>query len=886
MIRNDSDIANSLVMVVDDDPVALLIHSQALASAGLAVLLAENGPRALALFAERKPDIILLDVQMPSMDGFEVCTAIRSQRGGADVPILMLTGMDDIDSIKRAFEVGATDFIAKPIKPLILTERVRYMLRASCAFIGLKKAQKIALKAQSIARLGGWELDPRDDSLLISDQARAICGFAEGGAKTGWAEFLEHVHPEDRERLTTLLQQAQRFGKPQLMDHRIIHPHSRERIVSHQIEVELDECGEVHRLYGTVQDITERKRGELFEADRNRILQSIIQSRPLPAVLSEIVKVLREQHPGSLGCLCLVQEDRLQVMAAPGLSERFIETLSSVKLGPESGCCGAAAYLGQTVTVPDVARCSFWNNCRPEIVAEGLKATLSVPVFSGKGRVLGTLSLFFKQAHQATDEDIKLAEKLAQLAAVSVEQCHLSELLLHQAKHDALTGLLNRSALSQLIGHRLNGTRDSQRSRGALLLIDLDRFKRINDSLGHQIGDLLLCQVGERLRGCIRKNDLLGRIGGDEFLMALSSICNTADAEQAATRVLKSLSQPFYVQGHQLHVGASIGISVYPDDDTDPSALQKNADIAMYVAKNEGGNGFQFFSQEMNTSVIERLQIENDLRKGVERGEFELHYQPQYDLKTGRLTALEALIRWNHPENGRVPPDRFIYVAEETSLIIPIGAWVVREACRQSAQWIAEGYPPIRIAVNVSAVQFTQSDFAEIVENALAENHLDPSLLEVEITESVIMKDKEEVRRNLGKLKAIGVMTTIDDFGTGYSSITYLRQMPLDCLKIDRSFIKELASDEATALRTRNLVKAFVSLAKNLNLRLVAEGIEDTNQCDFVAMLGCEMGQGFLFSAPLPADEIAPFLEESQRVPCFSPRLEELQAPPPAFNVC
>ena len=867
MMEAGANMEKPLVLIVDDDPVTLLLHGHALESCEVSVVGAENGEKALSLFSERKPDMVLLDVQMPDMDGFEVCGAIRSLVAGQSVPILMITGMDDIESIQRAFKVGATDFVTKPVNPLILTERIRYMLRASRAFQDLHKAQEMALKAQRIARLGGWEFNPASGLLLLSDQVRELCGLA--GSQSGYSldDFVECAHSDDRKKLCDAMQEALRLGNSQLMDHRVILPDGKERILTHQIEVQLSDCGDVSRLYGTVQDITERKRGELFEADRNRILQAIVRSQPLPSVLDDIVKVLENQCPSALGCLCLVQDDEIKVMSAPGLSEAFTQALDSVKVGPESGCCGAAAYLGQPVTAPDVTRGSFWNNCLEAVTAEGIRASLSVPIVSGKGRILGTISLLFRQPHQSLKEETGLAGKMAQLAAVAIEQCHLSELLLHQAKHDSLTGLLNRSALSQLLSYRLNGQRGNP-SKAALLLIDLDRFKRINDSLGHQIGDMLLCQVGERLKSCIRKNDLLGRIGGDEFLMVLSPFNQPADAKRAAQRILKSLTQPFYVQGHQLYVGASIGISIYPDDSADPAVLQKNADIAMYVAKNEGGNGFEFFSPEMNASVIERLQIENDLRKAIERNEFELHYQPQYDLKTGRIEALEALIRWNHPEAGRVPPDRFIQVAEETSLIIPIGAWVIREACRQSARWIANGYAPVRIAVNVSAVQFTQSDFAEIVERALVENQLDPSLLEIEITESVIMKDKEEVRKNLGKLKKLGLMTTIDDFGTGYSSITYLRQMPLDCLKIDRSFIKELVGEESNCLRTRNLVKAFVSLAKNLNLKLVAEGIETTDQCQFVSSLGCEMGQGFLFSAPLSAEEIAPYLEDGQVFPC------------------
>jgi diguanylate cyclase (GGDEF)-like protein len=887
MMNGELDGGQVVVLVVDDDPLTLLLHALALEGCGFSVTKADNGQAALALFAEQKPSIILLDVQMPGMDGFEVCREIRSRPGGRDVPILMITGVDDVDSIKQAFHIGATDFVAKPIKPIILTERVRYMLRASSAFQELKKAQEAAIKAQKIARLGGWELTMATNTFRISEQVRSICGCDGPMDKTTWEDFLQCAHPEDRGNLGTLMQNALRFGKSQFIDHRVVLPNHSERIVSHQIEVELDEGGEVSRLYGTVQDVTERKRTESFEADRNRILQSIIQNQPLSDILNDLVKAMEHQFPGGTGCLCLVQDERIAVAAAPGLSETFVQVLNSLPVGPESGCLGSTAYLGQPMIAPDISRSPFWLSCLDAASQEGIRASFSAPILSGKGRMLGTISLFFGQVHHASQEDIKLTEKMAQMAAIAIEQCHLSELLVHQAKHDALTGLLNRSALAQLLSYRVNGNGGGPKSSSAaLLLIDLDRFKRINDSLGHQIGDLLLCQVAERLRDCVRKNDLLGRIGGDEFLLALYPLSKLSDAKKAAERILKGLTKPFYVQGHQLHIGASIGISVFPDDGQDTAVVQKNADIAMYVAKNEGGNCFQFFSQDMNASFSQRLQIENDLRKGIERDEFELHYQPQYDLKSGKLVALEALIRWNHPENGRIPPDRFIPIAEETMLIIPIGAWVIREACRQSALWLSQGYPPIRVAVNVSAAQFTQPDFAQIVASALQENHMDPGLLEIEITETVILRDKEVVRKNLGELKKMGVVTTIDDFGTGYSSITYLRQMPLDCLKIDRSFINELFGEEVASLRTRNLVKAFVALAKNLNLKLVAEGIENTEQCEFVSMLGCEMGQGFLFSAPLPAREIASIFDEGQTNTCQSHESQDHEMMPRTVNDC
>jgi diguanylate cyclase (GGDEF)-like protein len=633
------------------------------------------------------------------------------------------------------------------------------------------------------------------------------------------------------------------------------------------VEVELTDDGTPCRVSGTLQDITERKQAELLEADRNSILQMIIQDEPLPNILNRLLQVIERQRPEAVGALALIQDDQIKVSAAPRLPQPLAQAMDGLPIGVEAGSCGLAAYLGQTVVTVDISTDPYWLKCRDAALASGIQAACSVPIFSGKGRVLGTIALYHRRPHQPSEEDLRLIEKLAQLAAVAIEQRHLSELLMHQAQHDALTGLLNRRAMSQYLSRSLSQTA-RYGLNGAILLIDLDRFKRINDSLGHQVGDLLLNQVADRLKGCTRKSDTLGRIGGDEFVLVMSAISSQRDAVKAAERILEHINKPFQVQGHQLHIGASIGISLYPHDGSDAAVIQRNADIAMYVAKNDGGNRFHFFNEEMNVAAIQRLEIENDLRKGIERGEFVLHYQPQYNLQTGRLIALEALIRWNHPEYGRIPPNKFIPVAEESRLIIPIGAWVIREACRQNAAWQAQGYPPVRVAVNVSAVQFTETDFAQTVANALKESGLAPEWLEIEITETVILKDKEVVHLNLAKLKEMGLITTIDDFGTGYSSITYLRQMPLDCLKIDRSFIREMVGDDASAQRTQTLVRAFVALAHNLNLNLVAEGIESIDQCGFLSEVGCAMGQGFLFSAPVPPDEIKTLLKEGKREPC------------------
>jgi len=474
--------------------------------------------------------------------------------------------------------------------------------------------------------------------------------------------------------------------------------------------------------------------------------------------------------------------------------------------------------------------------------------------------------LHFKPyVHQEADR--RLLEMTANLAAVAVEQRTLTERLAHLAHHDVLTGLPNRLLASDRLEGALARCNRHQ-ERTALVYIDLDRFKHINDTLGHHAGDILLRQVAERLQGCTRKSDTLARMGGDEFMVILNRILDFGDVSKAAQRILTALVTPFTIEGRRLHIGASLGISVYPDHGLDAGTLHKCADIAMYSAKNEGGNRFRYYTEEMNALVVERLEIENDLRKALERGEFELFFQPQFNLSTKSVDGVEALLRWDHPERGRIPPARFIPIAEETGLIIPIGSWVLRKACEQNKAWQEAGYPPFRMAVNVSALQVIQPGFVDEITAVLADTGLDPRWLEIEITESVLMQDMEVVARVLEQVRSLGVSVAIDDFGNGYSSLSYLQRLPVDCLKIDQSFIKEIEQLGEFSMRSRTLIRTFVNLAGSLGVRLLAEGIESDGQFQYLSEIGCEVGQGFLLGMPMPATHIENLCRHGQEPEC------------------
>jgi len=425
----------------------------------------------------------------------------------------------------------------------------------------------------------------------------------------------------------------------------------------------------------------------------------------------------------------------------------------------------------------------------------------------------------------------------------------------HLAYHDSLTGLPNRllaeDRMTQAAAHAYR-----DRTMAGLLFLDLDSFKGVNDSLGHSCGDDLIRAVAERLRGCIRDTDTLSRHGGDEFLIVLTGPRTSDAISTTAGKILAAISQPFDIQGQALMTTASIGIAVYPDDGTDFATLLKKADTAMYHAKEEGRNTYRFFDERMNLGVAELLRLRNGLRHALDHGEFELHYQPQVDLASGRVIGAEALIRWNNPELGRVPPDRFIPVAEETGLIVPIGEWVLREACRRAAVWQKEGLAGITVAVNLSALQFKRGNLKQTITAALAESGLDPVCLELELTESILIKDVEEVLATVFQLKSLGLKLAIDDFGTGYSSLSYLKRFKVDKLKIDKSFVRDLASDPDDAA----IIRTIIQMAHSLNLRTIAEGVEDQEMLDRLRIFHCDEIQGYLIARPMPADDFVAFV--------------------------
>jgi diguanylate cyclase (GGDEF)-like protein/PAS domain S-box-containing protein len=432
----------------------------------------------------------------------------------------------------------------------------------------------------------------------------------------------------------------------------------------------------------------------------------------------------------------------------------------------------------------------------------------------------------------------------------------MSMQLSHLAQHDFLTDLPNR----MLLNDRLQQAISSARRHGnqiAVLFLDLDRFKHVNDSFGHVVGDQLLQEVAARLQHSVRRSDTVGRQGGDEFVVVLSELETPESAGISAAKLLAALTIPYHIGSHDLRVPVSIGISMYPDDADNAEALINSADTAMYHAKESGRNNYKFFKPDMVIRAVERQFIEAGLRVALERGEFLLHYQPKIDLATGTVVGVEALLRWRHPERGFIPPAQFVPIAEDTGLILPIGQWVLREACKQSRAWLDAGLPPVPMAVNISALEFRSADFVDSIRALLKETRLDPKCLELELTESVLMKHAESTVSVLKALKDIGVQLAVDDFGTGYSSLSYLRQFPIDSLKMDRSFVHEISSKAGDT----EIVSAMINMGNSLKKRVIAEGVETREQLDFLAGAGCGEGQGYYFNRPMVADRFATLLE-------------------------
>ncbi|GGP37507.1 EAL domain-containing protein [Shewanella saliphila] len=691
--------AHDVILLVDDDPVIRILMRKALTSSVELIIEASNGEEAIELFKRYSPDLILLDVSMDNMDGFECCSIIRALPEGDNVAIIMVTALDQPQDIQKAFDVGATDFMTKPVKWPLLSHRIQYVLKANKTIKELTNSKNKLAKAQSIAHLGSWEWDFKTESLDCSDEVYRMVGIAPHQAQMTLSYLIEVVHPEDREFVRSTVLNALQTKQPYDIEYRVLNT-SGEVITVHDVTDITFDFGEP-KLNGTLHDITTRKK---------------------------------------------------------------------------------------------------------------------------------------------TEQEIS-----------------------YYAFYDTLTDLPNRRKfLMQLDLAIANAQRHT--TKLALLFIDLDYFKKINDTLGHKAGDELLCQAAQRIKDSIRASDPLAvgeramfneqhiaRLGGDEFTLILSDLSDFDSVAIIAQRIIDSLSKPYFIQGHKTFISASIGISFYPDDGITADILLQHADTAMYEVKNNGKNSYQLFSHEKHQSLMARLKTEAELREAIQQGgQLELYYQPQFNSVTSQTVGYEALLRWNHPTKGILSPIDFMAVAENSGLIIEIGKWVLVEACTQAKMLQDKHIDFKRMAVNLSALQFNDENIYDYVKFAIEHTQVSPHLLELEITESAIIRNVDDAIALLIKLKDLGVKLAIDDFGTGYSSLNYLRNFPIDTLKIDKSFVDEIVTNQKDAAIARTIIQ----LAINLELSTIAEGVEHTEQLEILKSLGCNDIQGYLYSKALPAKKL------------------------------
>lgn len=590
----------------------------------------------------------------------------------------------------------------------------------------------------------------------------------------------------------------------------------------------------------------------------NRILHAIVSMAPIDEILLMIVRLTEATNPEQICSILLLDDDGKHVkqVIAPDLPDFYNDAVRGLEIGVGQGSCGTAMATGKCVVAEDIETHPYWRDYREVARRAGLRACWSEPILDSNAGVLGSFALYFRTPKAPAETDIGKIQDLAQLASIAIERKSREHQIQRLAYYDVLTDLPNRRLLLDWLEQQIASV-SRHNEYGAMLFIDLDNFKTLNDSLGHQVGDKLLIQIAQRLRTCMREEDTVARLGGDEFVILPRD--TYPDPERIsehvlvlAERVRTELNQPYQLDEYVHHITPSIGITVFSKDNTDADEILRQADAAMYSAKAKGRNTVSFYHPDMQKFALDRLALEKDLRVAVSGHQFMLYYQPIYDAQR-RITGAEALLRWQHPLKGTILPDEFIAEAEDSGLILPIGEWVLEETCRQLAQWPQPGY----ISVNISAVQLQQTDFIETIKLAVSRHNIDHNRLLLEMTETSMVSDLENTRLKMDALRNLGIPIAIDDFGTGYSSLGYLKNLPLNQLKIDKGFVRDIETDN----NDRTIVDTIIAMAQHLNLNVVAEGVETEYQWKFLQEKGCNGFQGYYLSKPLPAEEFQRLLQ-------------------------
>jgi diguanylate cyclase (GGDEF)-like protein/PAS domain S-box-containing protein len=723
------------------------------------------------------------------------------------------------------------------------------------------KAQRSAAKdLTSLQTLIDWVPDylwvkDLDSRFVVINKALATDGGRSNPSEMiGLSDFDFHA-PELATNFRNDEREILRGGKPMVnKEEYVIDAQGAKKWLSSTKVPLRDEKNEIFGLIGIARDITEQKKADILRNGQAQILEMIALNSSLDEVLDKLVRLVESQLTDIQCSVLLLDADGLHLRsgAAPSLPEAYCKAIDGVRIGPNVGSCGTAVYRRETVIVKDIATDPLWADYTELAAGFNLRSCWSTPILSHQGAVLGTFALYSATIKEPTAAETNLIDVSTRIAGIAIERKLAEERIHFMANHDSLTGLPNRTLLKDRLSQAILY---AQRYDNwvTVVFVDLDNFKTVNDSLGHGAGDELLRTVAQRMKESVRSTDTVVRLGGDEFVILLRDQPKDADIiSETLQKIMTTIGQSVQLEGHDLKVTSSIGIANYPNDGMDTETLLANADAAMYRAKEVGRDNFQFYRPEMNIKVHEKFILQEELRNAVTRAEFVLLYQPQVDLRTGKVFAVEALVRWNHPTHGMLAPGKFIPVAEETGLIVSIGDWVLHEACRQNKVWQDAGLMHMSICVNVSPRQFREKNLIARVRHALEESGLDAKYLELEITESLIMQNVEQSVATMEALEELGVQISIDDFGTGYSSLSALKTFPVARLKIDKSFINNLPSNDGD----RAIASAVISLGQKLNLRVIAEGVETTAQVAFLRENNCDEMQGYHFSKPIHAHDI------------------------------
>lgn len=883
-------IGAATILIVDDEIQNRKLLEALLRPEGYVTISAASGEQALAATERQLPDLILLDVMMPGMDGFQLARLLKANPVTSPIPIIMVTASVDRGSRLAGLDAGAEDFLMKPVDRAELWLRVRNLLRLK-AFGDFLKNHSAILEQEVQARTASLRESERRFSDMLQNVALASL-MLDCDAQitfcndyllrlTGWTRadvigrnWFELFIPA-QERSTTrdffarLLENAPDTWH---RENRILTRAGEHRLMRWNNSVLRSNAGDVIGSASIGEDITEHRRAEIGIKRMNRVYAVlsgintlIVRVRNRDELFREACRIAVDEGGFRMSLICLVDQASMQIfpVASAGKDE---ELLTAIKKILSSRLDAPKTLLAQAIRQKSSLVCN--DSCSDSALVLGSKyaefgvRSMAILPLIVSTEVVGVLALYAGENDFFHAEELKLLMELGGDVAFAMDHIEKQERLDYLAYYDTLTALPNRTLFNETLKKTLALAADSG-WLVAVLCVDLDFFKNVNDTLGHAIGDELLRQVSARLIQTVRARDTFGRLGGDEFALVLLVQDGQEQAVLVAEKIRDALRAPFELHGHEITVTASIGITISPDDASDPETLMKYADTAMYQAKHSGRDTFRFFTAQMNSEAMARLELEHALRKAIVNDEFVLYYQPKVQLETGRIVGLEALLRWQRPGHGLIAPGKFIPLLEETGLVVRVGGWVIAAVCRQMALWMHSSIGAVQVSVNVSGRQFVEGDLEGDVFKALGDNDIAADQLELELTETSLMANTERTIAALQNLRQRGVQISIDDFGTGYSSLAYLRRFPIDKLKIDIAFVREVTSDPKVA----SIVLAIISMAHSMKMQVIAEGVETQAQLAYLQHHHCDHIQGYYFSPPLPLLETEVLLKAQEHLP-------------------